>query len=148
MRTAKFVKAGIVFLMMLCLALPALSANTKKKCSFKGKRIDSGNVIEFTMAADYIVREGPDSFIGKITFPAPLPEDPNFKKVARIEGTAVKGAWIIHLIYDLTGLKEEWKGSGTFDKKTGKITIKGTGFGDSGAGSKSVCTFEMIGESK
>lgn len=149
MRTAKFVKAGVLSLMMLCLALPALSANAKKKCSFRGKRIDAGgSVSEFTLIADYIVREGPDSFIGKVTFPAPLPDDPNFKKIARIEGTAIKGTWNIHLIYDLTGLKEEWKGSGTFDKKTGKITIRGTGVGNSGTDSPSVCTFEMSGEGK
>ncbi|GEM_PF-2722616 len=146
MRTAKFVKTPVVFLIVLCLALPALSANIKKKCSFQGKRIGvGGSVSEFTMSADYIVREGPDSFIGKVMFPDPLPDDPNFKKIACIEGTAVKGTWTIYLIYDLTGIKEEWKGSGTFDKKTGKITIRGTGIETD---SQSVCTFEMIGESK
>lgn len=148
MRTAKFIKTGVAFLMMFCLVLPALSADAKKKCSFKGKRTDvGGGVSEFTLTADYIVREGPDSFIGKVTFPAPLPDDPNFRKIARIEGTAVKGTWTVHLLYD-TGLKETWKGSGTFDKKTGKITIRGTGSGDSGTGSQSVCTFEMTGEGR
>lgn len=146
---ARFLKTAGIFLIAFCLVSPVVSAYVKKKCSFKGRRTDAvGSISEFTFTAEYIVREGPDSFTGKVVFYTSTPGNPKFKQTAAVEGNAAKGTWTIHLIYDLSGLKETWTGSGTFDKKTGKITVKGTGTGEGGADTQRNYTFEMSGEGK
>ena len=96
-------------------------ADTRLRCRMKGTWIKVGGTNDnFEFDADYISKDGPDTFTGRYENPG--------EAVADITGAATKGTWIVMLTYTDAkhkGMQKELVGKGSKDPRTHLLNVDG-----------------------
>lgn len=99
------------------------SADTRLRCRMTGTWIKdavNGTGDDFSFDADYIAKDGPDTFTGKYVNGAEADAD--------ITGAATKGTWLITLTYrdaKHQGMIKQLTGKGSKDKATHLLNVTG-----------------------
>lgn len=97
-------------------------ADQRLRCRMKGTWVKSGgNNDDFEFDADYIAKDGPDTFTGRYENPG--------EAVADITGAATSGTWVIMLTYTDAkhkGMQKQLIGKGSKDSKTHLLQVTGT----------------------
>ena len=137
-------RLGVVFAMGLGLfsASGEATADTRYNCDMSGVWVEDKDSFQFSAA--YIAKDGPDTFTGVYT-------NASAGAVASVNGVASNGTWVIALKYTDAkhrGYEKSLLGTGTRDKKSNSITIKGTFNAKKDGREVQKGTFSMIGKCK